>query len=166
MDNEGIPQDKAELIAHISQEWMALLQTMDKITPEQMTTPDVGGWSPKDNLAHLAAWELFMLRRYLQGQPPHQAMQIDEAILEKLDEDDINRVLLERNRLRPIDDVLKELWQTHAQLLDTLEQMTFADLMQPNPDDPQLRPVIIWVMGNTYQHYREHRQTIQAVIEK
>ena len=131
-----------------------------------MITPDVGGWAPKDNVAHLAAWERFMLRRYLQGQPPHEAMQIEEATLEHLEEDDINQILFERNRLRHVDDVLQELQQTHAALLGTLEQMTFIDLMRPNPEDPQHGPLIIWVMGNTYQHYREHRQTMQAAIEK
>ena len=98
-----------------------------------MITPDVGGWAPKDNVAHLAAWEQFMLRRYLQGQPPHEAMQIEEATLEHLEEDDINQILFERNRLRHVDDVLQELQQTHAALLGTLEQMTFIDLMRPNP---------------------------------
>ena len=166
MHNEEIPQDKAELIARISDEWKALLQTIEKITPNQMTIPDVGGWSPKDNLAHLAAWERFMLRRYLQGQLPHQAMQIDEATLEHLDEDGINQILFERNSLRRLDDVVQELQQTHVELLDTLEQMTFADLMQPNAEDTQRRPVIIWVMGNTYQHYQEHRQSIQAFIAR
>jgi hypothetical protein len=166
MANEGIPQDKAELIARIAQEWTVLFQTIAKIKPEQMNTPDVGGWTPKDNLAHLAAWEGFMLRKYLQGQPAHQALQIDEAILEQLDEDGINQILFERNRLRGKEDVLKEVEHIHAELLDTLEQMPFADLMQPNAEDPQRRPVIIWVMGNTYQHYREHRQTIQTTLEK
>jgi hypothetical protein len=166
MDSEGIPQDKAELIALIADEWMALLQIIDKTTPDQMTTPDVGGWSPKDNLAHLAAWEGFMIRRYLQGQPPHEAIQIEKATLEHLEEDDINQILFERNRLRSVDDVLQELQQTHATLLDTLEQMTFADLMQPISEDAQHRPLIIWVMGNTYQHYREHRETMQAMIDK
>ncbi len=166
MDNEGIPHDKAELIAHIEHEWTALLHILEKITSKQMTTPDIGGWSPKDNLAHLTAWEQFMLRCYLQGQPAHHALQIDEAALEQLDEDDINQILFERNRLRPTEEILEELQQSHAQILATLEQMTFADLMEPYFDDPQGRPVIIWVIGNTYEHYRTHRQTILASIEK
>ena len=166
MDNEGIPQDKTELMTLIENEWTALHQIIDKLTPKQMTTPDVGGWSPKDNLAHLSAWERFMLLRYLQGQTPHQALQIAEATLEDLEEDDINQILFERNRLRHVDDVLQELQETHAELLDTLEQMTFADLMQPISEDQQRRPLIIWVMGNTYQHYREHRETIEATVQE
>ena len=162
MENEGIPQDKAELMAHIEREWKALLNTLDKLTPEQMTTPDVGGWSPKDNLAHLAAWEQFMLRCYLQGQPAHQAMQIDESTFELLDEDGVNQILFERNRLRSSEAVLRELQQSHAQVLAALAQRTFTDLMQPYSDDPEGRPLIIWVMGNTYEHYRTHRQTIQT----
>ena len=166
MDNEGIPQDKTELVTLIEDEWTALRHIIDKLTPKQMITPDAGSWSPKDNLAHLSAWERFMLLRYLQGQTPHQALQIAEATLEHLEEADINQILFERNRLRHVDDVLQELQQTHAELLDTLEQMTFADLMQPNSEDPRHRSLIIWVMGNTYQHYREHRETISATVEE
>jgi hypothetical protein len=51
---------------------------------------------------------------------------------------------------------------THNQVLDALGPMTFADLMQPRfADDPEARPLINWVIGNTYDHYQEHRQTIQ-----
>ena len=166
MDNKDIPQDKPELIAHIEREWTALLHATNMLTPKQMITPDIGGWSPKDNLAHLATWEQFMLRCYLQGQSPHQALQIDEATLDRLDQDGVNQILFERNQLRPTEDVLKELHRSHAQVLAALEQMAFEDLMQPYPDDPQGKPVIIWIMGNTYEHYQKHTQAIQALIEK
>ena len=43
--------------------------------------------------------------------------------------------------------------------------MPFADLMRPvYPDDP--RPVLAWVVGNTYEHYREHRLNIQAQLAR
>jgi hypothetical protein len=165
MDIKKLPKDKTELIAHIEREWTALLHATNLLTPKQMTTPDLGGWSPKDNLAHLATWEQFMLRCYLHGQPQHQALQINEATLDRLDQDGVNQILFERNRFRPTEDILRDLHESHAQVLAALEQMEFADLMCPYPDDPQRKPVIIWVMSNTYEHYQKHQQAIQSIVE-
>ena len=161
----SIPKDKTDLIERIDREWSALLDTVDKLSDEQMTKPDAGGWSPKDNLAHLTAWEQIMLRYHLQGEPPHQVLQVDEATFERLDTDGLNAVLFERNRDRSVQDVLGDLHRSHAQVLATLEQVTLADLMRPRfSDDPQRRPVMDWVIGNTYEHYQEHRRVIQAIV--
>ncbi len=53
MADNSYPQSKAELMTAIHREWTALMGVIDQLTPEQMTTPDAGGWSPKDNLAHV-----------------------------------------------------------------------------------------------------------------
>ena len=160
----SMPKDKADLIERIQREWSALMQIVDRLKPEQMILSGAGGWSAKDNLAHLAAWERFMILHDLQGYPPHEAMQVDEATYERLDEDGQNAVLYERNRERSVADVLDDLRRTHAQALATLEHMTYADLMKPRyPDDPEARPVIGGVIGNTYEHYEEHRRAIQAI---
>ena len=161
----SIPNDKADLLVRIHREWSALLRAIEGLTPEQMSVPDAGGWSIKDNLAHLTAWEQFMLLHYLQGHPPHEAMQIDAATMERLDENGTNAVLFERNRLRPVANVLDGLRRSHEQVVAFLEQMSFSDLMKPRfPDDPQARPLIGWVIGNTYEHYQEHLRNIQVIV--
>jgi len=161
----AMPQDKNYLLERIQHEWAALMQAIEGLTPEQMSVPDAGGWAIKDNLAHLTAWEQFMLLHYLQGRPPHEAMQIDAVTMERLDENGINAVLFERNRNRPVADILTDLRHSHEQVVAFLEQMPFSDLMKPRfLDDPQARPLINWVIGNTYEHYQEHRQTIQAIV--
>ncbi len=160
-----LPDDMADLLARIEHEWSALLQVIEPLTPEQMSFSEAGGWSIKDNLAHLAAWEHFMLRYHLAGDPPHEAMGIDEATFKGLDEDGLNDLLFKRNRNRLAEAVLDDLRQSHEQVVRTLGQMNFADLLRPRyEDDPEARPVISWVIGNTYEHYREHRQTIQETI--
>ncbi len=159
------PKDKADLVERIQREWSALTQAIDQLSDEQMSVPGTGGWSVKDNLAHLAAWEQFMLLYHLQGHPPHEAMQVDEAAMERLDEDGLNAVLYERNRIRSVADVIRGLYRSHEQVLAALQPMTYADLMKPRyPDDPEARPLIGWVIGNTYEHYREHRLAIQAIV--
>ena len=131
-----------------------------------MKAPDAGGWSVKDNLAHLAAWEQFLLRYHLGGQPPDEAMGIDPATYERLDEDGLNAVIYVRNKDRSVEDVLKFLRRSHEEVVETLQQMTFDDLLQPRfADDPDKSPMLDWVIGNTYYHYHEHRRTIEASLE-
>ncbi len=164
-NDPALPRDKQDLIERIESEWLALMRTVEGLTPEQMSTPMAGGWSAKDNLAHLAAWEQFLVHYHLQGKLPHQALDLDAESFEKLDETGINAIIYERNRLRSATDVLADARRSHALVLETLALMTFDDLMRPHfPDDPEDRPLVGWIIGNTYDHYREHRQNIERKL--
>ncbi len=166
MTEQGLPRDQADLLARIAHAWNALMRTVEPLTTEQMDAHSAGTWSVKDNLAHLAEWEQFMLGYHIKGEPPYKVMQIDRGTFEQLDENGINAVLYTRNKDRSGKDVLDGLKRSHAQVLATLERMPFADLMKPHySDDPERRPVINWVIGNTYDHYDEHRVAIQTIIE-
>lgn len=157
-----MPKDKVELLARIDQEWTALRELIDSLTPEQMSEAVPGSWSVKDHLVHLTTWEQFLLRYHLGQEPPHIFMGIEAETFEGLDEDGLNALIYERSQDRPLENVLDSFTRSHNQVLDTLEPVTFADLMKPRyADDPEARPLINWVIGNTYDHYREHRQTIQ-----
>ncbi len=157
-----MPKDKAELLARIDQEWTALRELIDSLTPKQMSEAVPGSWSVKDHLVHLTTWEQFLLRYHLGQEPPHIVMEVDVETFERLDEDGLNALIYERSQDRSLEDVLDSLTQSHNQVLDALEAVTFADLMKPHyADDPEARPLINWVIGNTYDHYQEHRQTIQ-----
>ncbi len=165
MTDTSIPRDGADLKARIDAAWTALLATVEPLTAEQMSRHSAGAWSVKDNLAHLAEWEQFMLGYHLRGEPPHAVMQMDRATFEQLDEDGINAVLYNRNKDRPAAEVLEGLKRSHAQVMSVLQQTSFADLMKPHfPDDPQRRPLLNWVAGNTYEHYAEHRAGIEKII--
>ncbi len=162
---DTLPKNTVELLSQIEHEWKELLTVVEKLTPAQMTSPDEGGWTPKDNLAHLAAWMRFMLDSYLHKKPAHEAMGIDAATYASLDEDEVNAVLFERNRSRPAAEVLAGLKRAYADVVKTLREMPFADLMKPLHDnDPEKRPVITWVLWNTSEHFLEHRQTIAKML--
>lgn len=163
----SLPRDRADLLERIQRDWDALNQTVATLTDEQLNAPGPEVWSIKDHLAHIAAWERFMLSCYLQGRPAHEAMQVDEATWKTLDENGVNAILYERSHGRPVSEVLADRNRAHAQVVAVLEQMPFADLIKPlYPDDPQARPLIGWVIGNTYEHYREHRGYIEALPQQ
>jgi uncharacterized protein (TIGR03083 family) len=162
-----LPRDKAELMDRIQREWTALQRAIAGLSEVQMSVPDAGGWSIKDNLAHLSAWENFMRQHYLHLLPPHEVMGIDEETFKQADENVLNAILFQRNKDRSVADVLAELRHSHEQVLADLDQMSFADLMKPRSvDDPEARLLLEGVVNNTCDHYLEHRITIEKVAKE
>ncbi|HUI89384.1 MAG TPA: ClbS/DfsB family four-helix bundle protein [Anaerolineales bacterium] len=165
MAEQPLPQSLDVLLASIEREWNALIEVVNRLAPEQMIRPDSGGWSPKDHLAHLATWMNYMRRSYLGGEPSHTALGIDPQKLKGLDEDGINAIIFERNRGRSADDIRAELKNAYREAIRTLTTMKFSDLMKPfKEDDPKKRPVILWVLGNTSEHFAEHRAYMERAL--
>ena len=163
MDNETLPSSTAELLDRIQHGWDELWTAIDGLTAEQLQTPDAGGWSIKDNLAHLTAWERFLLLRYLQGLPADEAMGLDEASTQP-HYDIINAALYERNRDRSLADVTESARATHREVVDYLSDLPFETVMrQLYDDDPRKLPLMAWVAGNTFGHYEEHLEAIRAL---
>jgi len=164
-DEEWIPGSKAELMASIEREWKSLMDMVAKLDFTRMTTPDAGGWSPKDNLAHLTEWMKVLMGYHLDRRPSHEVLGVAEEVTRDWDMQVINPVLFERNRNRTLQDVLAELKSVYAELINKLEAMTFEDLLVPrHAEDPEKRPVLLWVLGDTTDHFAEHRATIEKML--
>lgn len=160
------PKSKAELIAQIEGEWSALMDVVAKLSPEQMLAPDEGGWSPKDNLAHLMEWMNILLGYYIEHRPSHEVVGVDPAVTAEWDFEVMNASMYKRDHDLPLDRVLDDLKGTYARVHSRLASMTFGDLMQPIfDDDPSKRPLITGVIGNTSEHFAEHRETIEKMLE-
>lgn len=52
-----MPEDKAALLQHYHQSRSDLLAAIEDLTEAQLTEPSLDGWSVKDHLTHLAAWD-------------------------------------------------------------------------------------------------------------
>ena len=164
-DVEWVPGSKAELMASIEREWQSLMDVVTKLDFTQMTTPDSGGWSPKDNLAHLTEWMHALMGVHLDRRPAHEVLKVSEEVTKDWDMEIINPVLFERNRNRSLQDVLAELKSAYAELVNKLESMTYEDLLMPrHADDPEKRPLLMWVLGDTTDHFAEHRATIEKML--
>jgi hypothetical protein len=165
---ESLPANKEELMERIRKSREALEMLIQPLSDAQLSEAGTGGaWAVKDHLAHLAAWEQFMLKHYLQSVPQHEAMGIDADTMKALDEDGINDVIYRRIKDRTAGEVLADYRRSYAQVLEMLEAMSFEELMQPLfPGESPDRPRIIWVIGNTYQHYLEHRQWIRELFAR
>ena len=165
------PTNKAEFIAYLHQSWMELQQTLDALSIEQMTTlKDQVGWTVKDHLAHLIAWESGIVA-LLQYQPRYPAMGIDFAIARSKTEDEINELIRQAFAARSLAEVQASLQQTHDALLAVLAKLSDDDLLRTyahyQPDEPGKdsgAPIYGWIMGNSAGHYLEHLPWIKALV--
>jgi len=148
--------------------WNELSLLVIKLGPDGLMVKAGDGWSVKDHLAHVAAWERSLLG-LIEGQDRLAAMGLHEPVEENTDV--INDALVKLHQHETPDQTLKYFRDSHAQLMTALGKLTDADLQKPyshfQPADPdEKRPVIGWVAGNTYEHYAEHIDWINQVIKE
>ncbi len=166
-EEQWMPGSKKELMSAIEREWKLLLKVAESLTDEQMSTPDAGGWSPKDNLAHLTEWMTILIGYHMEKRPAHEVMGVSEEVTKDWDMEVINPVLFERNKNRPREEVLDGLKQAYRSLIEKLESTSFEDLLKPrHANDPEKRPLLLWVLGDTTDHFLEHRETIEKSIRE
>ena len=166
MGEQWVPGSKSELMSAIKREWKSLMNVVEKLDQKKkMTTPDEGGWSPKDNLAHLAEWMNALMGYHMDRRPAHEVFGVPEEVTKDWDFEVINPVLFERNKDRSVEDVLDGLKLTYERLVAKLDVITFEELLKPrHADDPQKRPLLLWVLGDTTEHFEEHREVIEKML--
>jgi hypothetical protein len=166
MTKTKIPSSTTELLGEIEREWSVLIHVVDRLTPKQMITPDAGGWSPKDNLAHLAEWLKILMAYHMDKQPAHRVLAVAPEVTRDWDMDTINQVLFERNQFRPVGEILDELKQTYQEVITRLESISFDELMKPcHADDPEKLSLLALILGNTSGHFAEHRSTMEKSLK-
>src|SRR5262245_31346272 len=152
-DPEG---QKADMLDRIRTAHARLEQAVASLAPGQMEAEGViGGWSVKATLGHITWWEQVPVHA-LRGAP-------DEDILpgEAWDIDRANAVLLARNQVRPLADVLTAFHASYEELLRELGAQPAARLDEPSPYGGSLYELIA---GNTYAHYNEHANLLAAAF--
>jgi hypothetical protein len=163
------PVNKAELMTRIDREWAALERTIAPLDEGQMTAPGDGGWSIKDLLAHISAWERVLLVVDLQGGTFAEAAGMDEATSAATEhmtaETGLNDYFYQRDKQLSLPEVLANFRATHQQVIAALEPLDEADLQRAHdPDDPESH-LVDSIVGDTYGHYHQHRATIEAMLE-
>lgn len=165
MTDDTLPKSKAELISQIEREWSALMEVVAQLSPAQMLAPDEGGWSPKDNLAHLTEWMNILLGYYLDHRPAHEVVGVDPEVTADWDFQVMNDIMFKRDLHQPLEQVMDELKSTYAKVHARLESTTFEDLMKPIFEDDPNWSLITGVIDNTSEHFSEHRETIEKVLK-
>lgn len=162
---------KQELLAAIDRNWVQLTAALARLTPADFTAHhDDHGWTVKDHIAHLAAWErsaIYLLR----GQPRHVGLGVSESLYLTGGEEAINAAITAANQQVSADAALAALRAVHAELLAVLAQLDNAALQQPyraylpaEPGDGDGPPVLGVIYSNSANHYVEHLPWIEALV--
>jgi hypothetical protein len=159
---------KAGLIERINDAWSALEGEFSDSEEEALTTLGGDGWSVKDHLAHLEAWERYLLA-LLERRSPSTALGIDLATIRSTEDDPLNELIREPTKTQSLAQVLADLRNTHERLLAAIATLPEDDLerlaadYQPDElaDDPD--SIARWITHICDEHMREHIEWLQRL---
>ena len=162
MVENPIHYTRSELLAELDREWANIERICASLSEADMVKPGAQGeWSIKDILAHISAWEKYLLDRLgmvMAGAPPlYPAMKSWDDIHR------FNAQVYAENKDRPLTSVIIEFRSLYRGVMTVLEALNDDLINQPYsydfPDDSlTLRQLI---RANTYEHYREHCNAIK-----
>jgi hypothetical protein len=152
---------KSELLANIRRDRAQLDSLVARVGEARMTEPALeGGWSVKDVLAHISAWEkigMALVRNNQPIQPPPPGETGPST-------DVINERIYDGSKDRPLDEVLADAQRSYAELLamiDGLSDDALTAVLGGGQEDAELSPQVgQLISGNADDHYREHSAQI------
>ena len=169
--DEKEPVTVENMTRHINTGWDELQTFIASLTPAQMTQPaDAAGWTVKDHLIHLALWQ-DGISALLVGESRAAGMEISQTLWDsEADTDTINAEMQLTHKDIHLDEVLIRLQKSREKLLAALGKMKDEDLMLPYQhfDKNRVRdyPIFAYIVGNSFEHYREHIPWMQAIVSE
>jgi hypothetical protein len=162
--------EKDKLKERIESSFDELMDLIKRLGPDGLRITGADGWAVKDHLFHLGTWELSLVG-LLDGRDRPAAMGVPGV---EKEQEAINDAVWALHRDKTPDEAIAFFAGTHAQLMSVLGKLTYEDLQLPynhyqtNGEGVEGldRPVIGWVAGNTYDHYKEHIQWIKSLAEQ
>jgi uncharacterized protein (TIGR03083 family) len=151
---------RAVLIARFRADMARLLAAVSRIPEERRGQVSCNGWTVKEILAHIAAWDREVARgldELLAGRRP---------TFVSYREDEFNAQTAQASRGRSLADVRAEVQDAHEQLISRVEGLTDEQWQQPSPYQwsDQAPMTIASLFGYTYKgqtHYAGHAAEIE-----
>ena len=163
-----IEMSKSKLHASIQDGYNLFKELLTEFDVEQMQQPGaIGKWSVKDTVAHIVVHEQRMIQwmnERLCGKHPiaFQPYATSDNELDKL-----NEQIYQENLNGSLDDIMRDLEETHVESLKLVETSLEEDIL--DPDRFRLEggePLWEAIAANTFLHYEEHGQDIRRRILK
>jgi hypothetical protein len=160
---------KTELLQHIETARGNLAQTLQPLSEAQIIARPDKDWSIKDHVAHLIPW-IAGMSALLRHQDRWAAMGLSARLVEETEGfDAVNHALYEQYKDWSWAEVLAGLDKVHRGFEEVLADLTDEDLLKSysyyeshETGEEDKRPIIGWLVGNTFEHYEEHQEWIEA----
>jgi hypothetical protein len=156
------PVDRQELVQITQASRRALEDQLVGLGDAQLTEPALDdGWSVKDVLAHVSAWERMFIgwiEALMRGEKPDRPEFFSQEWT-----DTVNARVYKENRERSLADVRAESQQSYEAILAFINRMSDEDLFDPQRFTwTNGREIAPWLRANADEHYDEHREQIAA----
>ncbi len=165
----NIFQVKSQILEDIENNWKSLDKYLSKLSETQLTSVhDESGWTIKDHLSHLEAWENSVVY-YLLRKPRYEGLGIEETIFNNGTIDEINEQIHRSCMEKSYTQIRNRLNKTHNELLSLIKQLTDAELSQslnsyhPEAIDNDNRKVVDIIRDNSSSHFVEHLGWIKSI---
>ena len=163
--------NKTEVLQRSDDGWRRLTDLVEGIDPTTFVQPVKDEWSPKDHVAHVAAWEEFLLA-ILEHRDRHRSMGVGD--LRGKGADAINAAVFQARRHLAPDEVRTSRAKTHRQVRAAIEALSDAYLRRPRSDfqpesedgEPGDQTLLDEIEWNTWGHYDKHIEWLAALIPK
>jgi hypothetical protein len=156
---------KADLIERINRAWARLKEELSGSGAEALTTPYSDGWSVRDHLVHIEAWERYLLA-VIERRSPSAALGIDLATIRSTADDPLNELIRESTKTHAVPQVWADLRRTHERLLAAIAALPEDDLerlaadYQPEELAGDTDSIAGWISHICDEHLREHVEWI------
>lgn len=160
---------KAKVLAELRsarREWDALIV---EVVAQQgraglMSPGAAGTWSVRDLVAHLTSYDRWFVNA-AEAQMRGEMPPMDGT--EWMDWDERNAIHHNRTLYLSLDEVMDQSSKTYARLIELVEQMDEAFLIEPQQPPGVPQPFVVWeqLRGNTYDHYRLHMQDVRSWLD-
>src|SRR3989441_2921798 len=149
MASTTIPGTSSDLLARIEEGYLATRCVIDALPPQRFAEALPSGWTLKDVVAHLAAWE--------ETVPPRVASVLAGRgdTREHEDIEGFNRRVVMGSKDASVADVLVRFGASHATLLEVVRSLEGRDVPKLATD------IVEW---NTTGHYPDHFADLGAAI--
>ena len=142
---------KDDLLVKIEHGYVASRSVLEALPPERFDEKLASGWTLKDVLAHLGAWEEICLDR-VAGLRRGEWRRYTDA-----DTDEMNASIAARSRDTDVPELLRRWGEAHAGVLEIVRGLTSEELA-----DERFQ---LAIGADTYDHYPDHFADLAAAIK-
>lgn len=163
------PRNRSQLLEAIAVSWNRCVALIDTLTADQWTSAtDVMGWSVKDHVAHVTAWENVVIEVFRGGSPQYATLQMSETEWATGGIDGADAVIHARKAGQSLHRVKNNRDVTHARIVTILSELPEEELKRPFNDFGAVdagEPVLVEMMECLVKRYDDLCASIKTIVE-
>jgi hypothetical protein len=162
------PHNRAQLLEAIAGSWNPCVALIDALTDEQWTVPTDGrGWTVKDHVAHVTAWENVVIEVFRGGSPQYVTLQMSEADWLAGGVDGADVLIHSRKAGQSLRRVKNNRDVTHARIVTILSELPEEALTRPFREFGAVdtgQTVLVAMMDYLVRRYDDLCASITAIV--